>query len=281
METTRMLKAFERWGAKTSQTAILLSILGLPAVALAQAKDERAPASNADGLDTHLFRPAVDSKGFFSVNGSDILGAGDVSFGLVLDYGRNLLRTSNGTLPNTTTDRINPDTGDPVIDPATGQPIQDPGPCTPDNCKFIGGAAQSGSGVKALVRDSFQGTFQFNYGIANAGVVGVNIPVILMAGDPAFNIGPTGGTYNSARLDAQGLSTIALHGKVRFTRVEKGIGLGALVQVGIPIGSAPENLGADPGAWFWPQLIAEKRFSATGRFKIGLNVGYRAHTGKN
>ncbi|MES1184752.1 MAG: hypothetical protein ABUL60_13140, partial [Myxococcales bacterium] len=100
METTRMLKAFERWGAKTSQTAILLSILGLPAVAFAQAKDERAPASNADGLDTHLFRPAVDSKGFFSVNGSDILGAKNLSFGLVLDYGRNLMRTRSHRVPN-------------------------------------------------------------------------------------------------------------------------------------------------------------------------------------
>src|SRR6187402_1313734 len=52
METTRMLKAFERWGAKTSQTAILLSILGLPALAQAQAREERAPEGNGDGLDT-------------------------------------------------------------------------------------------------------------------------------------------------------------------------------------------------------------------------------------
>src|SRR4051794_39325711 len=94
METNRMLKAFERWGAKTSQTAILLSILGLPAVASAQTtSDHRVGNNNGDGLDTHLFRPAVDSKGFFSVNGSDILGAKNISFGLVLDYGRNLMRT--------------------------------------------------------------------------------------------------------------------------------------------------------------------------------------------
>ena len=74
-----MLKAFERWGAKASQTAILLSVLGVPALAQAQAKDVRAPEGNGDGLDTHLFRPAVDSKGFFSVNGSDILGTALIS----------------------------------------------------------------------------------------------------------------------------------------------------------------------------------------------------------
>ena len=65
-----MLKAFDRWSVKTCQTAILLSILGLPAVASAQARDARAPEGNGDGLDTHLFRPAVDSKGFFAVDGA-------------------------------------------------------------------------------------------------------------------------------------------------------------------------------------------------------------------
>src|SRR5690349_9266424 len=50
------------------------------------------PHANGDGMDTHLFRPALDSKGFFSVNGSDILGANNISFGLILDYGRNIMR---------------------------------------------------------------------------------------------------------------------------------------------------------------------------------------------
>src|SRR5882672_2859699 len=110
METNRMLKAFERWGAKTSQTAILLSILGLPAVASAQVKsDHRVGEGNGDGLDTHLFRPAVDSKGFFSVNGSDILGAKNISFGLVLDYGRNLMRTRATRTPNGTNSPATPD----------------------------------------------------------------------------------------------------------------------------------------------------------------------------
>ena len=65
-----MQKVCEGWTVRASKTAILLSILGLPAVAAAQ---ERAPSSNGDGMDTHLFRPAIDSKGFFSVNGTDVL----------------------------------------------------------------------------------------------------------------------------------------------------------------------------------------------------------------
>src|SRR5689334_13600411 len=51
---------------------------------------------NGAGMDLHLFRPAVDSKGFFSVNGADSLGHRELSFGLVLDYGHALLPMNPG-----------------------------------------------------------------------------------------------------------------------------------------------------------------------------------------
>src|SRR5450432_3821018 len=66
----------------------------MPAFAFGQNADRLA--GNGAGMDTHLFRPAVDSKGFFSVNGSDILGANDFSFGLVMDYGHNIMRLDPG-----------------------------------------------------------------------------------------------------------------------------------------------------------------------------------------
>jgi OOP family OmpA-OmpF porin len=263
METTRMLKAFERWGVKASQTAMLLSILSLPSLAHAQnPKAERAPEGNGDGLDTHLFRPALDSKGFFSVNGSDILGANNISFGLVLDYGRNLMRTRSDRVPQ----GMNADEPD--------EPE-----CIDQDCIVTPG--EDGTGVSALVPNSIQGTFGFNYGIKNMGVVGLSIPVILMTGDAAYGIGPTGQQYNSAALDAQKLSTIALHGKFRITRVDRMIGLAAALQMGVPISGAPRDLGADPGFWYWPQLIVENHFGSTRRFHVGLNVGYRGHTGEN
>src|SRR5689334_8415471 len=52
------------------------------------------PDTNRSGSDTRLFRPAMDSKGFFTVSGSNMLGANDISFGLVIDYGSNLLRVN-------------------------------------------------------------------------------------------------------------------------------------------------------------------------------------------
>jgi OmpA-OmpF porin, OOP family len=56
---------------------------------------------NGDGLDTHLFRPALDSKGFFHTNGTSVIGHQDVSFGLVLDYGNGLLRVPDVGQSNT------------------------------------------------------------------------------------------------------------------------------------------------------------------------------------
>jgi outer membrane protein OmpA-like peptidoglycan-associated protein len=236
--------------------AIALGLVGISGSAWAQTVSEtRVPSSNGDGMDTHLFRPAVDSKGFFSVNGSDILGRGDISFGLVLDYGRNLLRTRSDAVPT-----------------SGGMP------CADETCTGIMGP---GTGVSALVDNSFQGTFGFNYGIANLAVVGVSIPVVLMTGDAAYQIGPNGAQYNSQNLDAQRISGLVLHGKYRLTRVDRTIGLGAVVQAGIPLGDGARDLAADPGAWFWPQLIAENRFGSTGRFRAALNVGYRLHGGDN
>jgi outer membrane protein OmpA-like peptidoglycan-associated protein len=221
---------------------------------LANAQEEqRVPEQNGEGMDTHLFRPAVDSKGFMYVNGSDILGANDISFGLVLDYGRNIMRTNE--------DRE-----------ACGGPGQDPCPA--------GGPALD-RGVPSLVKNSFQGTFEFNYGISNLAVVGITVPVILMAGDEANEIGEDGNQYNTEKLDAQKISTVALHGKVRLTRVDRGPGLALLLQGGVPVGDAPRDLGADPGGWYWPRVVFENRFGSAGRLKLGIDVGYRGHTGKN
>jgi outer membrane protein OmpA-like peptidoglycan-associated protein len=136
-------------------------------------------------------------------------------------------------------------------------------------------------GDDALVGNSFQGTFQFNYGLLNRAVVGVNLPFVLMTGDAVDNIGPTGGTYATGELDAQSLSTLAVHGKLRLTRVDQTIGVSALLQMGIPTGDARLNLGADPGFWYWPHLLLEYHLGATRRFKIGVDVGFRGHAGDN
>jgi hypothetical protein len=61
--------------------------------------------------------------------------------------------------------------------------------------------------------------------------LGISVPVVLMAGDPAYDVEPAiGGNYSTVALNQQSISTIALDGKLRLTRVEKGIGLGVVVR---------------------------------------------------
>jgi OmpA-OmpF porin, OOP family len=219
----------------------LCALIGFEGEAAAQA----IPDNNGDGFDSHLFRPALDSKGFFHTNGTDILGKNDISFGLVIDYGRGLLRTND-----------------------------------------------KGQESANLVDHSFQGTFSFNYGIANILAAGLTLPVGLRSGKEQFSNtlvppGPTqtgpiaGGTpgtqWSPSPLDYQNANFIALHAKARILRVEHGFGLAAAVQIGLPLSDGPRNGAADPGFWYWPQLIGEKRFGATGQFKVGANVGFRGH----
>ena len=220
--------------------AAVASLLCLASRAEAQPKQNAIPDTNGSGFDTHLFRPALDSKGFFATNGTDILGKNDLSLGLVIDYGREILRV-------------------------TGR----------------------GQDSPQLINHSFQGTFAVNYGIANILVAGLTLPVNLMSGDQQIDkatpaqptqLPPPGALqWNTAQLDSQAVSTVALHLKGRILRVEKGFGLAASVQVGVPISDAPKSAGGDPSVWVWPQLIAEKRLGSTGQFKIGANVGFRWH----
>ena len=214
------------------------------AVGSNEARAQAIPDTNGKGFDTHLFRPALDSKGFFHTNGSDILPANDMSFGLVIDYGRGILRT-----------------------------------------------VDRGQETDRLISHSFQGTLAFNYGIANILVAGFTLPVNLMSGDAQINnavppaatqVGPlpggaVGEQWTSNVIDHQNVGFIALHAKARILRVEKGIGLAAAVQVGLPVSDSPRNAGADPSFWYWPQIIAEKRFGSIGQFKVGANVGFRGH----
>ena len=72
----------------------LLALLGVLAIGAAPDTvhaQETAGRLTTGGMDLHLFRPAVDSKGHLSVNGTDILPHLGISFGLVLDGGFGIL----------------------------------------------------------------------------------------------------------------------------------------------------------------------------------------------
>jgi outer membrane protein OmpA-like peptidoglycan-associated protein len=233
MEKIRIHRALA-WG-------VAALVWGVGAEALA---DDPIASSNGKGMDTHLFRPAMDSKGLFSINGTEVLGANDISFGLILDYGETLLR----------------------VTPTAGAP----GPILPNAAQTV---------ANQLINNSFQGTFQFNYGLKNLLVVGLDLPIILMTGNAEANAAgnPVVDGWGTGQLNSQNLEFIGIHGKLRLLRVERGLGVAVGLQAGVPVTDAPRQAGADPGAFVWPQLMLEKRIGSRGQFKVDLNAGYRVH----
>jgi outer membrane protein OmpA-like peptidoglycan-associated protein len=216
-------------GASVACSALALA----PDAAAQNNKTDRVQPGNGDGVDLHLFRPAVDSKGFFSVNGADLLPHLDFSIGLVLDYGYGQMR-------------LNP-----------------------------------GHGADYLLKHAFQGTFQADLGLFNYVVVGVSAPVMLNGADAATGIGPTGGSYNDDDMNIQALGWVAGHIKVRILRPDESypLGIAIVAQAGYEIGGS-RNFASEPGFWYWPQLVLERRFFSN-KLRLGLNGGYRGHTGQN
>jgi len=212
---------------------------------------------NGDGMNTRLFRSAVDSKGFFTVNGTDVLGKGDLAFGLVLDGGFGLLR---------------------LRDTATPQ-----------------GVARAGKEPQ-LINSQFHGTLFISYSPFKNFTVGVGIPTDLVQGDaadPAKCVAPDCTAAPSAGTEAPGTAArktdvnsffsgnYALNLKYRILRVEDSpIGMAIVFQAEVPA-SRETSMGyaADPGVALTPLLALEKRFGAAQRFRIGLNVGANIITG--
>lgn len=216
-----------------SLAAAALLAAGAFAAAPDAAAQNKIDRVKTGGVDLHLFRPALDSKGFFSVNGADLLGHLDFSLGLVLDYGYGQMH-------------LNP-----------------------------------GHRSDVLLKHAFQGTFQFDIGILNWVVIGISAPVVLNSADAASDIGPTGATYDDDNLDLQSLAHVAGHIKIRILRPEEGnpLGIAIVGQAGYELGGS-KNLGAEPGFFYWPQLVLERRFFDS-KLRFGLNAGYRGHTGEN
>ncbi len=202
------------------------------------------------GMDAHLFRPAVDSKGYISTNGTNILGAGDYSFGLVLDMGFGIMPVHGFAY----------DKGAPVTFNTQGQ--------------GTGGFDTT----THLINQAITGTLHFNYGIANKGVVGVQVPIMVIGGPSQIIPGVYNDNGAPTGLDTQGFGNITLHGKLRLVRYEESkIGLAAILHLELPTGNSKQFRG-EPGFAAWPVLAMD--WVPVPAFRLGVNLGYRFNSGK-
>lgn len=197
------------------------------------------------GMDLQLFRPAMDSKGYLSVNGTDILGHLDFSFGLIVNGGFGLIPFDGFRNDST------------VL-------AADANRCP----TFLCGRA---------VDYVFTGTLHANLGLFNILEVGLQIPVGFASG-PNLTIPGQFNDYSSTRsgqgVGYQGFGNLTVHSKVRILRAERngGLGVGIGLQVELPTGDASRFVG-DNTVSLWPMLLAEYRADRYVRF--GLQVGSR------
>ncbi len=243
--------------SRASTRILAVVVLSTLALGLSIASPSRAEAQTPPGalmggqggMDLHLFRPAMDSKGYLSVNGTDILGHLDFAFGLIVDGGFGLIPYNGFT--NDSSRAAHVGAGD--------------GYCNGLLCG-------------RLIDYVMTGTLQANLGLFNLLEVGLQIPVGFV-GAPSRTVpglyndstDPTGNNY-------QGFGGIILHSKLRILRAERngGFGLGVSLQVEFPSGS-PNRFVGETGVVFWPALLAEWRPDRLVRF--GLNVGARLWPG--
>src|SRR5690625_2751167 len=174
-----------------------------------------APSSRAQELesggggDLVLFRPAIDSKGHITVNGTEVLGHLDYAFGLILDAGIGLMPYRAFAEDDTV-------------------------------------AGADAVRERNLVDMMISGSFSFNLGIKNWLVVGAQLPVrltrgaaasaLLNDGTPFYN----GGTSPVRALSHEGIGDITIHAKARLLRFDRDrkVGLAAIARLGVPTGKS-------------------------------------------
>ncbi|MBK6576579.1 MAG: OmpA family protein [Sandaracinaceae bacterium] len=219
----------------------LFSLSLLPSLASAQSSRLRT-----GGMNLEMFRPAIDSRGHLTINGTDIMPENRLSFGLVLDAGFNVLQFDGGVNDN----------------------------------------LEEGGRTDHIVDQAITGTILVNVGIANWAVVGIQVPIQVMNGEAVSIPGSYGWADPASNpirgLSYQGLGDISIHGKVRLLRAERDpVGLAVVARIGLPTGNDSRFAG-DPSVSLWPSVVMEARtspdqsFNGLSRIRFSLEFGYRA-----
>jgi OOP family OmpA-OmpF porin len=213
---------------------IFAAISGVSTVALAD------PAGNVN-LD--MFRPAIDSRGYLTVNSSQPLGDKDVSFGLgSLDWGHHLLNLN--------------------------------GACTSGN-------GQCTYSVDNIITATLIGAFGIKAGPADL-EFGFSVPFVIMNGDrgPDFIDSANSNNNQDYKFDGQGIGDIGLHFKTHFLKLSRPphVGIGLIASVYLPTASPSAKFLGENKVSEQAILVLDKEFGREGRLRMALNGGIRLRT---
>ncbi len=213
----------------------LVALLLQPGGALAQ--------RSGGPVDIQLFRPAVDSKGYFTLNSSQVLRHLDPSFGLVVNWSRRPLLLEGPT--------------------AGGQWRASDGSVIPSRYQ-----------IDNLVT----GNLQAALGLFKHFEVGLGLPITIWNGDTDPNPKAGQNPTDTGSIDAQGIGDLALHFKGRILNTSRHpVGLGAVLSLGFPTGDKEKFLGTGRFG-IHPNVVVDKEFFE-GRLSLAVNLGARFLTG--
>ena len=218
-------------------------IRSLATAALMLALVSPAQAQEAAGdipLDT--FTPAMDSRGYLTVNASQVLGHKELSFGLgALDWGYKTLGFGDQD----------------ACGSSSGMP------CYQVN-NMVTATLITAFGLKA-------GPAELEFG--------ASVPFVIMGGDRGpNNLGADGPNDDMEfKLDGQGIGNLGLHLKTRFLKTSRPphVGLGLIASVYLPTVDPKNKWLGDRKVV--PQImgILDKEFGSKGQFRVALNGGIR------
>jgi OmpA-OmpF porin, OOP family len=223
-------------------TALIVAIGLIPAMGLTLAPAAHGQQLRSAPIDLQVFRPAMDSKGYITLNSSQVLGQLDFSFGLVSTWGSKVLDFTN---PGRT----------------AGTPPQ-----------------SSRLSIKNLITPALQGAIGLT-NFAHFGVeIGIVIPMSILSGRgyPTDTKGTPGANDDDDfTITEQGLGDIMLHPKIRLMNAARNsLGLAIIPSMVLPTGNKKAFLGEGQFI-FQPTAVIDGEFGYLGRFRLAINAGAR------
>jgi outer membrane protein OmpA-like peptidoglycan-associated protein len=206
-----------------------------------------AQAQTTAPIDLQLFRPAVDSKGYFTLNGAQILAPLDFSFGLVSTIAWQPMRLSGVVAPYSNPLR-------PPIDSAVT--------------------------VKNLITTTLQGAVGLIQGDHLGLQIGLALPIVVLTGEGTPSNPGAGGINDvtAYQMHSQGIGDLVIHPKIRFINPSrKKIGVSLIPSMVLPTGDKKHFMGEGQFI-FQPSAVVDANWGRYGVLRTAINVGARIRT---
>ena len=215
--------------------ALTTALLGVASPARAQLK--------TGPIDLQIFRPAADSKGYFTLNGAQVLAPLDVSFGLITTI--------------------------------AWKPLQLKGVANDDH------SISSAVTVNNLITTTLQGAIGIVQGDHLGLQIGLQLPIVVLSGDATPTDIRDPNVINDDRqyqMGPQGIGDLVIQPKIRFINPSrKKIGVSLLPSMVLPTGDKNSFMGENQFI-FQPSVVVDANWGRYGLLRTAINVGARIRT---